>query len=115
MSPKLKGAALCIFATMVGFVVWNLVIGVTPALMGVLIVGGGTGLISALAITFIRGGQAPIPVGIATMCALWLAFVLVMLDGFGTSGLDVTRLVVGTVMIASIGALQGFAYKFGAR
>ncbi len=115
MSSRLKGIALCVIATMVGLVVWDLVIGVNPNPMGVLIVGGGLGIITGLAISFIKGGQLAIPVGIATPLVLWFALAAIMVDEFGTSGFDVTKFISITIITAAIGAFAGFAYKFGAR
>lgn len=115
MNPKIKGLALSAAFSMIGFVVWNLIVGVQPNPLGVVIIGGGMGLITGFIASVVRGGQTPIVVGTITAVAIWWAFAALAISWFGTSGFDMFKFLSGTAVFASMGGFIGYGYKLGAR
>lgn len=115
MNARIKGLAVSAVMSMAGFLVWNLIVGVQPNPMGILIIGGGVGLFTGFIASIVRGGQAPVVVGALTTVLVWFAFSAAMVSEFGMSGFDTFKFVTGTVVIAILGGSIGFGYKLGSR
>lgn len=112
MINKLKGILATTAIVIAAFYVWGLLAHNNPNPMGALMTGGIAGIISGAAIAFIRNGAAPRLVGMCTMLVLWGIVAALMISSFGTSGLDVTKVLITTMAMAAIGALGGQSYKF---
>ncbi len=115
MSNKIKGILACaaamILTVYIGGLLGNGTISPIPALM----LGGAAGIICGAAIAIIRQGSAPLAVGIGTMAVLWTVVSVVMIQAFGTSGLDLSRFIITTLAVIATGAIGGQSYKFATK
>jgi len=115
MSSKIKGILACIAATVLSFYAWGVLsqgsVDPTPALM----TGGIAGILCGAAIAFIAQGTKPLAVGVGSMLFLYGVVSAILIQAFGTGGLDVGKLLLSAIIIAGIGAIGGTSYKFAAK
>lgn len=115
MSSKIKGTLACTVVVIAGFYVWGLVaMGTTDPIASVM-VGGFSGLLSSLAIAVFAQGKKPLVAGAAAMTFLYAVVAAVLIQSFGTDGLDIVRVIVTGALMAGIGVAGGASYKFATR
>jgi len=116
MLSKLKGVALSVLFSLISVFLWSLYsTGRAPELNEVLVLGGSVGLVSGLANAIFLGGRYPVEVAMAASLALWAVVSYVLIDAFGTSGLDQFQFAVSTVLTLFFGTMSGLGFKLGNR
>lgn len=116
MLPKLKGIALSVIFSIVSVFLWSIcATGQAPELSFVLVIGGSLGLVSGLANAIVLGGRYPVEVALVAALALWAMVGYILIDAFGSSGLDQYQLAVSTVLALVFGTMSGLGFKLGNR